>query len=443
MSLATAKYITKYTHKGPDRATIKIQQRHEDEVSEFKDTRYIAATEAAWRLFEFPIGHQYPPVVHLQVHLPGNHLMIFDPTEPLDRVLECGEREQSMLTGFFAANCSYPFAYEYTYQEFLQHFVWHKTDKEWRPRQHKTAIGRLYFVAPTAGERFFLRMLLTNVAGPTLWQHLRTFNGVEHPSFYDACLAWGLLQNDNEWQQCLEEASTISTGDALCHLFAIIMRHCEPSVPETLWDDFKVHLCDDIRHRLHALNIVSPSDADVYDYGLFLLNKQLRDLGSCLSDFTNMPHVRNDWDHIDENPFVLEQLAYDRPNELKLANDLYSQLNNNQLTAFHSILESVDSQAGHTFFLNGPAGTGKTFVYRTLCHCLRANGHIVLCVASSGIAALLLLGGRTAHSTFSIPVHSLSEDSVCTINENSKQAIMLHQVCLIIWDEAAMQHRCV
>jgi len=55
MSLAAAKNITKYTHKGPDRATIEIQRRDQDEVSKFKDSRYIAAAEAAWHLFEFPI----------------------------------------------------------------------------------------------------------------------------------------------------------------------------------------------------------------------------------------------------------------------------------------------------------------------------------------------------------------------------------------------------
>jgi hypothetical protein len=45
MSLAAAKYITKYTHKGPDRATIEIQQRNE--VFKFRDSRYTAASEAA------------------------------------------------------------------------------------------------------------------------------------------------------------------------------------------------------------------------------------------------------------------------------------------------------------------------------------------------------------------------------------------------------------
>jgi len=46
MSLAAAKYITKYTHKGPNHATIKIQCHNQDEVSEFKDSQYIAASEA-------------------------------------------------------------------------------------------------------------------------------------------------------------------------------------------------------------------------------------------------------------------------------------------------------------------------------------------------------------------------------------------------------------
>jgi hypothetical protein len=348
-----------------------------------------------------------------------------------------------MLTGFFAANCSYVFVHQYTYQEFPQHFVWHKDDKEWRPRERRFAIGRLYFIAPTAGERFYLRMLLINIAGPTSWQHLRTFDSVERPSFYDACLARGLLQNDNKWQQCLEEASMICMGDTLHRLFAMIMRHCEPSVPETLWEEFKHHLCDDICHHLRALNILHPSNADVYDYGLFLLNKHLCNLGSSLSDFVNMPHIHSNWDHIDENHFLLEQLAYNCANKLNLANDLYPQLNDNQLLAFQSIFESVDHAMGRTFFLNSPAGTGKMFVYRALCHHLRADGHIILCVALSGIAVLLLPGGRTAHSTFSIPVNSLCEDSVCSINKNSKQAVMLRHVSLIIWDEAAMQHRCI
>jgi hypothetical protein len=79
MSLAAAKYITKYTHKGPDRTMIEIQQ--ENEVSQFRDCQYISASEAAWRLLEFPIHHHHPAVIPLQIHLPGQHQVSFDPNE--------------------------------------------------------------------------------------------------------------------------------------------------------------------------------------------------------------------------------------------------------------------------------------------------------------------------------------------------------------------------
>jgi len=132
-----------------------------------------------------------------------------------------------------------------------------------------------------------------------------------------------------------------------------------------------------------------------------------------------------------------------KTNELTLANDYLGKLNADQLYAYETILNSMCLQSGQMFFLNGPAGTGKTFMYQTLCHHICTDSQIILCVASSGITALLLPGGHTAHSMFLIPVDGLSEDSLCNINKNSKQAIMLRCVDLIIWDEAAMQHQWV
>jgi hypothetical protein len=60
---------------------------------------------------------------------------------------------------------------------------------------------------------------------------------------------------------------------------------------------------------------------------------------------------------------------------------------------------------GRVFFVDGPAGTGKTFVYRMLLASVRSRGGIALAVASSGIAALLLPGGRTAHSRLKLPLN--------------------------------------
>jgi PIF1-like helicase len=74
---------------------------------------------------------------------------------------------------------------------------------------------------------------------------------------------------------------------------------------------------------------------------------------------------------------------------------------------------------------------------------MHANHWITLCITSSRITSLLLLGSQTAHSTFSIPVHNLIEDSCSPIDKNTKHAEMFCHIRLIIWDEAVMQHKCI
>ncbi|XP_031120314.1 uncharacterized protein LOC116023453 [Ipomoea triloba] len=81
-----------------------------------------------------------------------------------------------------------------------------------------------------------------------------------------------------------------------------------------------------------------------------------------------------------------------------------------------------------------------TFVWKALSAKIRAQGDVVLNVASSGIASLLLLGGRTAHSRFAIPI-AVTEDSTCNISQGSDLAQLLITTKLIIWDEAPMMHK--
>jgi len=79
-------------------------------------------------------------------------------------------------------------------------------------------------------------------------------------------------------------------------------------------------------------------------------------------------------------------------------------------------------------------------MWRTLSAAFRSEGKIVLTVASSGIASLLLPGGRTAHSKFKIPVPTL-DNSVCNIEQGSEASELLKKAELIIWDEAPMAHK--
>ncbi|KAF4637609.1 hypothetical protein G7Y89_g486 [Cudoniella acicularis] len=125
----------------------------------------------------------------------------------------------------------------------------------------------------------------------------------------------------------------------------------------------------------------------------------------------------------------------------RIADDMRSRLNVDQEACFQTITQRVtdDPQTAH-FYLQGPGGTGKTFLYQTLYHYFRSQGKRVLCVASTGIAALLLPNGQTSHSQFKIPIN-LNETSVSSISKSSLLAVELRKVDLIIWDEVPMQHK--
>ncbi|XP_012845397.1 PREDICTED: uncharacterized protein LOC105965401 [Erythranthe guttata] len=71
---------------------------------------------------------------------------------------------------------------------------------------------------------------------------------------------------------------------------------------------------------------------------------------------------------------------------------------------------------------------------------VRSKGKIVINIASSGIASLLLPGGRNAHSRFGLPIN-VHESSTCSISQQSPHAGLLIRAKLIIWDEAPMMHR--
>ena len=81
----------------------------------------------------------------------------------------------------------------------------------------------------------------------------------------------------------------------------------------------------------------------------------------------------------------------------------------------------------------------KTFLIEALLSTVRGLEKIALAIASSGIAAELLEGGRTAHSRFKIPI-PVNESSVCSISLQSNDAKLLQKTPLIIWDEIMMAH---
>jgi SpoVK/Ycf46/Vps4 family AAA+-type ATPase len=109
------------------------------------------------------------------------------------------------------------------------------------------------------------------------------------------------------------------------------------------------------------MGVNEPSEDDVYDYGLYLLNGILRQTGHSLQDFA-LPMPRHQWDLQLENSLIAEQLNYNIENERDRARVEGQMFNAEQAAAFQRIFESARDNLGKRFFLNGPGGTGKTFV---------------------------------------------------------------------------------
>jgi hypothetical protein len=155
----------------------------------------------------------------------------------------------------------------------------------------------------------------------------------------------------------------------------------------------------------------------------------------------DMPTITGDWENIAPgNRLLHEQQDYNREELAATVTHNVGLFNNAQKSVYEAVMESINGNQGKLLFLHSAGGCGKTFVCNTIAAAVRAQGKIALCVASSGIASQLLEGGRTAHSTFKIPLQ-VDETSTCNIRRNTHRHDLLKQTAVIIWDEVPMQHK--
>lgn len=251
------KYLFKYCLKGHDRATVEIKGKRKnaqttagnsavDEINEYFDGRYICAAEAAYRIFGYNIHYRSTSVQRLSFHLPGNKNCTFKTTENLANVVKREKLRRSQLEAFFNLNKDDPSARKYTYDEIPQHYVWNEADTMWNMRKRGNQIGRLFYTHHSTGELWYLRLLLTKIRGPTSFQCLRTVNGKLLPNFQEACKQLGLLDDDNEWHQVLQQCSVSGFPPQIRELFVHIMVNCRVTDLCKLWTEHKKDMVDDI-----------------------------------------------------------------------------------------------------------------------------------------------------------------------------------------------------
>ncbi|GBM10774.1 hypothetical protein AVEN_153-1 [Araneus ventricosus] len=101
--------------------------------------------------------------------------------------------------------------------------------------------------------------------------------------------------------------------------------------------------------------------------------------------------------------------------------------------AVMNAIQDVDEASPKTFCVNAFAESGKSFLFNAIIRSVRGLGEISVPVTWTGIAAINLEGGRTAHSRFMLPVPILENSS-----HNTEDGRFLKASKIIIWDECTM-----
>ena len=358
-----------------------------------------------------------------------------------------------------------------------------KTNMYIKARQ-QVKVHRMWVKRPKSGEDFYIRLILANFPSPIVgesvvrdaldndtilksaWAGLR--GGCD--TFQQRALELGLLSEKNEYEQCFEEAvqDEWMTGRAARQLFVTCIaegassqrlkeKYIDPDeVPlggeagmgMPLWSDFHTQLCPPgeqssstlvNRCRQKALRDIADRikcfDKTMSDFGLPEPAETETELAHEVEQFRPATGA---------TPNVLRDELQQKFNQ-EIVPALNAADATEQRALFHRIVNAVMSNEGAQIYVGGKSGRGKTWLINAVTTYLRLRGKVVVCCASTGIAAVNHHGGRTAHNLFSIPVVTTELDEQtgleCAVDGRSDRAHLLAAADLIIWDEFAMSNQ--
>lgn len=268
----------------------------------------------------------------------------------------------------------------------------------------------MYGVAPNDQNRFYLRMLLLHVKGAESFHDLRRYNEITYETYKEAVIARGLLQDDSEWFDCLNELADTHMPRQLREIFGCMCCFCELTSPKELWDAFKILFTEDIREE----------DSSVRENRALVHTNEILNANGLNCEKLGLPVPTEEF-------FFKECPTLNVETRKSKGEEMFVKLNDEQKRVVVEVMESVDNSSNnHLFFLSAPGGCGKTFVYTCILNIIRGKNLIALAGAWTGIAALLLDEGTTLHRLFGLPV-PMFDSSVSSIKTNSKRADISYQ----------------
>ncbi|CAN0579455.1 unnamed protein product, partial [Ectocarpus sp. 12 AP-2014] len=427
-----------------------------DEIEAYRSVRYISASEAMWHIFGFRTQARTPSVNLLYVHLPNEQPVIDDEADSVeDRIIKADSALSDLMRYF-----GRPAFDEFKSLTFLQCFEQYSIEQDQRTaKRRKTVrrnhnndsdndddavtdhtecirdryrnyiyekttsnVSRIQYMSPDYGEVWYLRLLLLHRPAYS-FTALKTVDGTIFETYQLCATHLGLVHDVNEYLISIQEAAQFCTPKELCRLFVTLILHGAQA--NTLWSHFDFDMSLDYAV---SLSTEASHQKAIQDIDL-ILNKY----GRNTKQF-GLPSVKHDSTEYDR---LIN--AFSVPEMIKLSQQVVPKLTREQKDVFDTMTNASITNKGGVFMIDALAGTGKSFTECAIAAHLRAQGKLVLCAASTGIAALILPGGLTAHSTFKLPFGDAAvEGSVCSVEAESERAHALKNASLITWDEIVM-----
>lgn len=384
---------------------VSLHLRADNAAIQFSNARYMTATEAIWRLFEKKISGHSSIVYRLDIHLPQQ-----DATVAKDA--------NTSLSAWFELNKIDQNARQYRYMETALYYVFDKKIGFWKVRVKNAetrVIPRILAISPNDGELYYLRMLLLYVRGAQSFADLRTVDGAIVETFKEAAVRLNLIEDDDYSERCMTEASLVCVAHQLRQMYALICVFYSPTNPKELFDTYKQSMLADYECEALAVGV---------QRALTEIDGVLQVHGMKSTDL-ELPAVQS------------APIAVNAVNEAAKANEQILTLNPEQKLFFDEITTSIRYSIlePRLFFLDGPAGSGKTYLFNTLICYLRGQRRSVQTFAATDIAASLLDNAQNVRRGLQIPNDSDEESEMTVYSDESEK---IKAASLLILDECAM-----
>jgi len=444
-STYTVIYLYKYLFKGSKSVKLRLTNadnvRDDDEINLYLRGRYLCSMDCYWRI----LGHDtYPsptPAVRIVKIVSEQRSASAIADGKISDIIVYFNRPAALhnlkYTELFN---SYTWSYKrparFNENEVGYYIVYLSSNTRniylYRRTEHHLSITRMEVIAITAGELFFLRLILYNFPRQS-FQDCMQFNNRSYGTYQEAAVASGIVKDNEEVCTCFEEAAHFQdTSPAeLRSLFVMSTLQGFPTLKILYEDRFKQLLYDDFLHNYNPLNHEAAWNDLLCD-----LSRRFESDGKSMKDYGLPEPV------VMKTELEIERNKYNRDTQLQLYYKLCEDIPNTteQQDIFDNIVNAVAAKETKIYYVQGQAGSGKSTLAKKIMAYCRSEGKLCAGCASTGLAATIYEGFETAHSLFKFPVIEEDEREIdtpveCQLLKSPNRLQYLKEVDLILWDE--------